>query len=443
MIKKKKINEVMMLIILRFKKNSTINISSFFYQRLEILNVYYRLFLTLSYSLMLFVFCSCGLRQNEAQNETQFLRNISFGSSNLLVASSDYKEGNLSLINLDDLTARIGVAVVDQDSHIKKIDNTLFNLENTNSNVTRFAIGSNTSYQISTGRNDGKSDVPHDIVRLSGNMGLVTLNIRNSLNLIDLSTGAILRELKVPTNLRTDSCSPSPDSAITFGDRVYVTFAMFNYVAPNCSIPAFPGPYTVENGKLQSLSVADSTLTWTSLRDMPFRGPTNNNGLQAYRGNFVDSRPASDWIIITAVGSYGMHDGGVIGYDINAGTYETLLAETDVLNDTVAARVVSNTLAFAILSRSDFTNELICFNPTTKRQVGSTLISARPLSTLSMIYQGGKLYIGDRTPENPGIRVFELEPTDTCERVIEKNSNPRLINVGLPPYSFVQFSGIL
>ena len=81
----------------------------------------------------------------------------------------------------------------------------------------------------------------------------------------------------------------------------------------------------------------------------------------------------------------------------------------------------------AIISKPDFTNALIAFNPRT-RKVTQTLISSGSFSDIELDDRG-ELFLADRSLSKPGIRVFRA--SDGTELT------PAPLNLGLPPFDIV------
>jgi hypothetical protein len=137
-------------------------------------------------------------------------------------------------------------------------------------------------------------------------------------------------------------------------------------------------------------------------------------------------------VLVVSSGEFLVLDGGIEA--VNPFTFETevLITEQALGADLNAARIVSPTLGYAIVNDASFNTCLVSFDPSTGQLLDSVLCTdGFQLSDLEVSLDG-KLYVCDRTPVNPGIRVYDAATGALL-------NGP--VNVGLPPYDLVILDG--
>jgi hypothetical protein len=110
-------------------------------------------------------------------------------------------------------------------------------------------------------------------------------------------------------------------------------------------------------------------------------------------------------LLVNQVGVFGVNDGGIERVDLEFDEPEGFfISEADVGADIVDFVMVSDTAGYALLSLSDFTNSIIAFD-VSQGVVTQTLVSGESISDIE-INDHGRLFVAQRTPERPGIRIF-------------------------------------
>jgi hypothetical protein len=109
-----------------------------------------------------------------------------------------------------------------------------------------------------------------------------------------------------------------------------------------------------------------------------------------------------------------------------------MTSEAQLGGDLQAARLASAEVGWAIISDSSFRTSLVRFDVASGERVATALTTAGfDLSDLE-ISAAGRLYLGDRSPQNPGIRVFDAFTGAALSGVV---------GTGLPPFDLVLRDG--
>jgi hypothetical protein len=125
-------------------------------------------------------------------------------------------------------------------------------------------------------------------------------------------------------------------------------------------------------------------------------------------------------------------DGGIeLFYPKTGKTSGIVISEKNMGGDPVDALLVSEDKGYAILevrSGARPATRLVAFRLREKKILKTILDpEAWTLSSLELTPDGNELWVADRSPKNPGIRIFDTQ----TDREITKEP----IDVGLPPYS--------
>ena len=144
-----------------------------------------------------------------------------------------------------------------------------------------------------------------------------------------------------------------------------------------------------------------------------------------------------DSLVLATVGCYkvrvaaecpgGTFDGGFSLFNLNTDSEgPPLLLETAINGNVHDIEWISDTKAFFMYYDTSLKMHVKVFNPTTKA-ITNTLLSNGSYSQL--LVHNGKLYVADKNPKKPGIRIFDVNT------LAQETIDP--IDVGLPPKSMV------
>ena len=134
-------------------------------------------------------------------------------------------------------------------------------------------------------------------------------------------------------------------------------------------------------------------------------------------------------LLVVCSGEFLVNDGGLVV--VNPFTLQSeglMSSEAQLGGDLQAARLTNAQVGWAIISDSSFRTSLVRFDVTTGDLIQNVYTSAGfDLSDLE-ISSSGKLYLSDRTPQNPGVRIYDAFTGASL-------GGP--IATGLPPFDLV------
>jgi DNA-binding beta-propeller fold protein YncE len=267
----------------------------------------------------------------------------------------------------------------------------------------------------------GNGSNPHDIAFAAPDKAYVTLYERTELLIVDPRVGSdcggfILGSVDLASLADGDGI-PEMDQAIVVGDRLLVTVQRLdrrNFFRPS------------DRSLVAIIDIATDQLVGS----IPLAG---TNPFAEFAGLAVD--PASGRIALSEVGDFGRaDDGGIELLDPVGGRAEGfVVGEADLGGNVTDFVSIDARHAYAIVLDTTARSRVVRFDPAT-RQVVQTLVTADEfLVDIEAGPDGRTLYLTDRTPRRPGIRVFAIEDDR------ELTSEP--IDTGLPPFDIVFVEG--
>jgi hypothetical protein len=271
-----------------------------------------------------------------------------------------------------------------------------------------------TLHQYSTGNGSN----PHDIVFLSTSVAYISRYDMTSVLKMNLDTGATLGTINLHELADVDML-PEMDQMFLYGDRLYVALQRLdrnNFYQPT------------DYSELAVIDISTDTLV-----DMdPALGGVQGITLQYTNPyseiNYRDLGVSYN-AYFSAVGFFGLLDGGVIQCDITDPTSQTVIfTEAAAGGDILDVEIISDNKGFAIIATPSFTTELIAFNPTTGLKLGPTIYApgGYDLNDCEPSYHG--LLLADRRPVNPGVRYFDVDTNQLIHGPVD---------VGLPPFDIL------
>ena len=359
-------------------------------------------------------YCESSNTSNSARACTISLNseNSNHTLGSLVIATSDYTNGEIAYIDLDTKEVITGIqSGLDQDHVLRQIDDCLYVLyRGSANNIT--ALDTNDLSQVLFAQSLGTGANPYDIVRLDENLGLVASYGLAKLQTFSLANGTLGKEIDISSY--DTKGGPEAYAFARVNDKIYLGMQVLDDdFTPRSS------------GKLVKIDPVNHALT--DLADIPYQNPQT---LSHYNGN-LDGNGDKDWLIISATGAYGTYDGAIVAYDINNDSYIRLLEESKISKDIVSQLIVHDDLGIAIVYNADYTQNLIVFDPSPSAGSNTMRILSEVSLMNDMLYRNGKLYIGDREPKTSRIRIFSVDGQTLTEETNEA------IPVGLPPYSML------
>lgn len=256
----------------------------------------------------------------------------------------------------------------------------------------------------------GGGSNPHDIAVLNANKAYVTLYGESDLLLVNPTPKADCTDFLLG---RIDLSSFADEDGIPEMDQMAIVDGLL-YVAIQRLLdfaPAGPGALIVIDTATDQV-VDEIELTG----QQPF---SSTKGLVVRDGK----------IVVGQVGNFGATDGGIETVDLQTRNAEGfLITEEELGGDLNDFVLVSDTLAYALVSAPDFTTSLVRFDPTRGIVAGVLLSGAEFLSDLEL-NDRNEMFVSDRSFSTPGIRIFRASTGE------ELTAEP--IDVGLPPFEIV------
>jgi hypothetical protein len=135
-------------------------------------------------------------------------------------------------------------------------------------------------------------------------------------------------------------------------------------------------------------------------------------------------------LYIAQAGLFGVMDGGIERVDLASGRPEGFfVTEEDLGGDVTDFVLVSEHLAYAIVSRSEFSTALIAFDPVTAT-VTNTLLERDGYTLFDLeLNDRGELFLTDRDRRRNGVHIFRA--ADGAQ------ITPQPLDVGLTPFEVV------
>jgi hypothetical protein len=335
----------------------------------------------------------------------------------ILVTTTDFSTGSTSWINHSKVATN-NVEPIGSDA-VVRLDGQLIYVVNrgvaSNIQILVPCADYDTKHQWSTGNGSG----PHDIVVMPGDVAYITRYDLTSVLKMNLQTGATITTISLATFADADGI-PEMDQMFLYGDRLYVTLQRLdrnNFYSP------------VGTSYLAVIDITTDTLV-----DMD-PGTGGIQGIPLARTNpysEVNLRFVGPdlYAYFSAVGFFGLSDGGVIECNAADPTSQTvLLTEAAAGGDILDVEIISDTKGFAIVATPAFVTDLIAFNPTTGTKIGPSMYSPGGYDLNDIEPSPLGLLLTDRKPTNPGIRCFDM---DTDQQI---PGGP--IDVGLPPFDIL------
>ncbi len=262
----------------------------------------------------------------------------------------------------------------------------------------------------------GNGTNPHDIAFASNAKAYVTRFEKSELLIVNPAAqpdcSDFIRGTIDLSGLADADGIPDMDLMVVVGDRLYVALQRLD-INTLLRLPAANGAIAVIDTN------TDRVVDTIEL--------TGENPFSATKGLTV----RDDLLWVAEAGRFGVMDGGIERIDLatNRGEGGFYVTEEDLGGDIVDFVLVDDHLAYAIVSRDDFSTTLVAFDPTTATII-DTLVSVDGFTLLDIeLDDRGEIYLTDRDRQHDGMRIFNAR-----ERV-EITTQP--LDVGLPPFEVV------
>jgi len=327
------------------------------------------------------------------------------------VIATDFQTGSFGTVALDDTRAVTPVnssRLINGDAVARTYGGLVYILNRfgaDNLQILDPAHDFATTLQCSTGAGSN----PNDIAFVSSTKAYVALFADAKVLIVNPSARTdcsdfVLGHIDLSAYADSDGI-PDMNQLAVVGDQLFVSLQrLTNFV------PTMPGALVVID------TVTDQVVKPIELAGKNPFGQTK--GLTMFDGE----------LLIGEVGVFGMNDGGIEQINPDSGISDGfVMTEAELGGDVTDFVFVSAELGYAILSKLDFTNALVAFDPST-RTVTHTLIGSGNLADIELDPHGN-LFVADRNASKPGIRIFRASDG------VELTASP--LDLGLPPFDIV------
>jgi hypothetical protein len=333
-----------------------------------------------------------------------------------IVTTTDYSTGALSSVDLTGShRAHVNVASIHSDAVVRVFDDAVYVVNRylgDNIQILDPSDGFSVVRQFSVGNG---SD-PHDIAVASPTRAYVPRYNETDLWIVDPSTGAHTGSIDLSALADGDGI-PEMDQVLLDDGMLFVTIQRANRGQIPWS-PAGDSYVAVIDVAADTLLDTDAVTPGVQPITLPAANPFSTLQRDAATGN----------LYVAGVGEWGLADAGVswVSPASLAGAGMSL-AGVDAGGDITDVEIVSATRGYAIVTNDLFETTLLAFDPAS----GAVTDTVYAPGTFSLqdaeVSAGGDLYVADRSPTAPGIRIYDAA-TGT-----EKTAAP--IDVGLPPFN--------
>jgi hypothetical protein len=262
---------------------------------------------------------------------------------------------------------------------------------------------------------------PRDIEAITPDRAYITLYESNSILICNPLTGATLGSIDLSAFADGDGLCEM-DQMARVGDRVFVAVQ---------AMERRTSPWTTTGGSRLVVidTTTDAIVDVDPLTPEPDAIPLT--GQNPYWRMHFDGRLGR--LLLVASGSFLLRDGGL--EVVNPFTLQSegfLVDEGALGGELLDFAVVDDAVGWALTNDSQFNTCLVAFDPSTGSVAAPTYCTnGFQLSDLELSLDG-RLFVSDRTPSNPGVRVFDAADGAAL-------AGP--ISTGLPPFDLVLVEG--
>ncbi|MCU0660918.1 MAG: hypothetical protein MUC50_01160 [Myxococcota bacterium] len=323
----------------------------------------------------------------------------------VLVVTTDYASGSYAVVDAKQRTALSNIRAIHSDAvcRFDPITGNMFVLTRLGGDALAILAPEN-GWTIAEEHSVGAGSNPHDLAVVSKDLAFVTLFGSSTLLALNPLTGKKQKEIDLSSYADADG-NPEAEGVLYVDGKVYVTLQRLD----ESFSPAQRGGLLV---------VDPATFEVEKALDLTAGNPT---------GRLRYSELRSGLVLIES-GAYGALDGGVESYDLDTGKLSGLIVTEKALGgDVVDVVIVSERIGYAVIGTSAGTTKLVSFDPTAGTLTEELIASEGwDLYYLEVDPKAMELWVADRTPQAPGIRIFDAGLAD------ELTDEP--IGVGLPPF---------
>jgi hypothetical protein len=310
------------------------------------------------------------------------------------VATTDFETGSFATIDLQgdrEVTPASAARAIGSDAAVRVFKDRVYV-------INRSAVESiqvlNPSDDYATELNcpTGSGSNPHDIAFVDKDKAYVTLFNETDLLIVNPSVdpdcvGFVLGRIDLSVFADADGI-PEMDQMAIINDRLYVSIEHLD--RDNFFMPTGLGQIAV-------IDVDDDTVIGAIDLGAP-------NPFGVTKGLTVDG----DDLLVSMTGNFGELDGGLQRVDaVNQEAEPFIITEEELGGDITDFVIVSNHVGYAVISKADFTNAIVLFDPD-EGTVTRTVLNADFIADIELDDRD-ELYVSDRSSGSEGVRVFDAD----------------------------------
>lgn len=329
------------------------------------------------------------------------------GGTYALVVTTDYEVGAYSVVDLADLSISRSIQVIHEDSVCRFDSETSIPFI-----VARYGadaidvIDPHAGWTVSSEYSVGAGSNPQDIAVASPERAFVSRLDHPELLIVRPTDGTEIGTIDM-SSMDTDG---NPDAAwiLHRQGRIYVVLQKLddNYMPTG---PSSVAVIDAATGEIEEEIILSGANSYGKLR--------YNHVL--------------DKIVIAQAGAFGELDGGIEYLDPHDLTLSGfVITEQEIGGDLADVVIVSETNGYAVIGvpvESGVATHLVSFNPSTGKKLEDLIVRDDwTIGFLEISPDRSQLWVCDRNPQLPGIRIFDTEDDTEITEVP--------LDVGLPPF---------
>ncbi len=325
------------------------------------------------------------------------------------VFATDFASGNLASVSFGPPpVATCNVAPTCADAVLRYQQGLLYVVERFGCDNVR-VLDPNASFAVVQQFSVGNGANPNDIAIVSPTKAFITRYETADLWIVNPQTGAFLGSVSLATFADADGIPEMNRLAVRNG-RVFVTVQRIDRDLG--FTPTDSSQVIVVDATTDALVDCDPQASGVQGILLPFQNPTTE----------IVTDPAGK-LVIGCTGAYGINDGGIVRIDPVGLVVEAAeVTEATLGGDIVDLAIASATRGFAIVGDASFNTACRPWD----RALGTAGAPVYATAGFNLadaeVNDRSELWLADRTPANPGVRVFDVVtllpltagPVSTC-----------------------------
>jgi hypothetical protein len=315
------------------------------------------------------------------------------------VLTTDGGTGSFATINLDTRIAIPNMLLVGNDPQVRFFHNFAYVVNRAPQNTIQ-VLNAQNNFTLARQFTTGNGSNPHDIALVSAEKAYVTRYDLRTLLVVNPSAGQSLNEIDLSRFADADGI-PEMDQMLIVGNRLFISAQRLN-------------PNNLPTG--MSLLIIIDTITDQVLGSIELTGTNPVTQLLFDQPN--------NRMLVGEAGDPFLLDGGIDAIDLATNRASGFVVNEAALGGEISAMVLlSDTKGYAVVQ--DNVSQLVSFNPRTGTRLGVLLTTPGLFLSALAINDRDELFVGDRTPASPGVRIVNT--------ITDRESTVVPINVGFPP----------